>query len=340
MYFDINCLDKYNAIFNFVISSRSSGKSYSFKKLAIDTYLDKKEHSVILRRRLSEIDGTKLDNFFDDIREEYSEYELKVDRFVGYINDEPFLYFIPLSTQKNFKSIPYPKVTKLLFDEFLTTQNDNGSTGYLKDEITKFNELMSTIFRIRDNVKIYFFANNTSMVNPYFTQYNCMPKFGEDVTLIDKEGMRLVVLKFTNEEFVEKATNSTLGKFFKNFDSHYYNYAIANDSLCDKNDFVLSEVDKKNAERYLSPKRYLLLNDVMYSVKKDDNNNLIFSKSNEKSKASLYKITWAMNRNSLNEYSQLWDGSNEKKFFKNQYKRAKCYFDTLETKYYISEFLK
>ena len=67
MYYSRNDLLSYNALFNFVVGSRGTGKTYSFKDWAINDFLKKSSDLVKLKHELEtfihaiELDESELD---------------------------------------------------------------------------------------------------------------------------------------------------------------------------------------------------------------------------------------------------------------------------------------
>lgn len=59
----------YNALFNFIIGNRGSGKTYWAKRWAINDFIKKGEQFIYLRRYKTELRTIK--NFFADISEEF-----------------------------------------------------------------------------------------------------------------------------------------------------------------------------------------------------------------------------------------------------------------------------
>ena len=168
MYYNYNRIRSYNAYWNFVISNRGGGKTYGFKEMCIKDFLKKGEQFIYVRRTKVELEDRQT--FFDDIKEKFPDHELRVQGKTALIDGKVAGYFIALSTSRNKKSVPYPLVTKIGFDEFIIEKI--GSKGYLKDEVTTMLELCSTVTRKRDNVRVYFMGNNISIVNHYFIYFN------------------------------------------------------------------------------------------------------------------------------------------------------------------------
>ena len=120
-------------------------------------------------------------------------------------------HFVALSTSLNLKSVPFPDVTLICYDEFVI---GGGSQQYIKGEVTIFAELMSTVIRKRNDCRVFLLANNISMVNPYFSYFDVRPKVNERFTMA-QDG-ELVVEIGTNNEFIEEMKQTKFGVLFKN----------------------------------------------------------------------------------------------------------------------------
>ena len=160
MYWDINKTLSYNCLFNFIIGNRGGGKTYGFKKRAIDNFLKRGSQFVYVRRYDTEFDH--IDTFFDDIAEAYEELEFKVKDGKFFINDEIAGWYIALTKAILLKSVPFPGVTLIGFDEFII---ETGVYHYLKNEVRLFLDLYSSIARDRD-VIVFFMANAITITNP------------------------------------------------------------------------------------------------------------------------------------------------------------------------------
>lgn len=234
----------YNALFNFILSPRGNGKSYGGKERVIKNFLKKGHQFMYVRRYKDELKD--VDKFFDDIKEKFSNVDFKIKGKIALINDEVAGYFVSLSTSQKLKSVPYPNVTTILFDEFIV---DKGHLRYLTNEVEVFLDLFETVARKRDNVRAIFLANNVSRVNPYFTYFKCIPKENERFT-VAKDG-EVVVEMFTDEQFIEEKYKTKFGKLIRN--TSYGNYAINNKSLRD-NDSFIQKFKPKNSQFLFSIK--------------------------------------------------------------------------------------
>ena len=163
MYYSRNDLLSYNALFNFVVGERGTGKTYQFKDWAISDFIKNKNQFVYVRRYKTEFKD--IGNFFDDMIKKYPEHEFSVAHGKFYIDKEIAGFYIPLSTSITKKSVAYPNVNKIGFDEFIL---EKSTLHYLPNEVNAFLGLYETIARDRNNVRVMFMANSVTLINPYF----------------------------------------------------------------------------------------------------------------------------------------------------------------------------
>lgn len=241
MYYSSNELFSHQATINMILGERGNGKSFDAKKRMINNFLKKKEQSVYVRRRQTDIDEVK-DLFFDDICEIFPNVEFKIDGKYGYINGEKAIIFMALSTSLKKKSSPFPNVTLIVFDEYIEPSFKN--PNYLKQDTFYLFELINTIVRKRDNWKLLCIGNVLSYVNPLFTSLgveiknpeNRFHKFLKDET----DGNYLLCVELTDtKEFREEYSKTKFAKIIKN--SSYGDYAMSGKVLEDNTDFILSE---------------------------------------------------------------------------------------------------
>lgn len=168
-----------NATVTMVVTARSRGKTYGFTLAAIRDWFRDRSEFVYVRRYESEL-KISAPHVFDDIaaHDEFPGWRFRMSGNEGYIGREdaegkikwhPICHCIALSKQHNYKGIPFPKVKKIIFDEFIRIRKT--PPGYLPDEMGKFLDLMRTVARERTNVRAYLLANACDLVNPYFAFY-------------------------------------------------------------------------------------------------------------------------------------------------------------------------
>lgn len=228
-YYSFNRINSFNAFIHFILTNRGFGKSYGAKERAIKRFLKYGEQFVYIRRYKTELKKNYM--FFDDIKGAFPNHEFKVNGNTFYIDGVVCGYAIPLSTSLIEKSVPYPKVCTVIFDEFIV---DKGHIRYLDNEVDIWLELISTIFRKRNNGRVYMLANNISEVNPYFTYFNIKLKEGERFSTF-KDGI-IVVEKSTDDVFMQEMKETKFGKLVEG--TKYGDYAIENKSLRDSNTFI------------------------------------------------------------------------------------------------------
>lgn len=327
-YYNINNLLTYNALFSFVVSPRGNGKTYNAKRWMIKDFLKNGNQFVYVRRFDSELDTKKL--FFNDIMEEFPDVEFAVEGYMAYINGEVAGYFIPLSKQQNFKSTPYPKVNKIIFDEFIKTET--GFNRPLKNEVILFLDLFETIARSRDNVRAVFLGNRVSTTNEYFMYFGLEPDPNKRFNKFRK-GL-IVVEMFTNNNFIEDKKDTRFGQLIK--DSQYSKYAIENEALQDKNTQFIDKNKPKDCKY-----RFTL---------SDDNNYLgVYYSSNEgiiyiDNKYDInYPVHYTIDRDKYNnkvKYIKYHKMDKIMDIFRRQYINGNVRFNSSETAFVMEGILK
>lgn len=173
---------KTNSDYIITFGERSNGKTHSILDLGLfgchedginyNGYLDDESQIAIIRRwdedfkgkyGSQQFDGFINNNYLGNILfkkskgkwnsiEYYgSKWYLKLIDDNGNViskDDNPFCIAFSLTSDEHYKSISYPNIKTILFDEFLTRK------FYLPDEFIQFTSILSTIIRLRDNVCI------------------------------------------------------------------------------------------------------------------------------------------------------------------------------------------
>ena len=171
-----------NALYNVIFGERSNGKTYSVLKYGLQKYIENREQMAIVRRWQDDFTGKRGQTMFDALvsnneiskmtKGEWSGvyyygsrwYLCKYEDERRVIADEPFCYGFSISSMEHDKSTSYPKITTIVFDEFLTRRS------YLPDEFVLFMNVISTIVRHRINVKIFMLGNTVNKYCPYFSE--------------------------------------------------------------------------------------------------------------------------------------------------------------------------
>lgn len=227
MYYDGNQTLTYNALFNFIVGNRGAGKTYWSKHWAIRDFIKTGAQFVYVRRYKQELKKNKL--FFADILHEFPEHKLEVKGMEYYIDGQLAGVALPLSTSKIEKSTPFPRVNKIIFDEFII---DRGTYHYLADEVVNFLELYETVARMRD-VRVFFLSNAITQTNPYFLYFKIrLPKNNQKVYRTGDILLQLV----GNEEFIQAKKKTRFGQLIQG--TSYGDYAIDNQFLRDDESFI------------------------------------------------------------------------------------------------------
>lgn len=240
-WYNYDRINSYNATLNFILTNRGFGKTFGAKCSVIKKFLKKGEQFVYVRRYKTELND--IHKFFDspDLRKKFKTHTFEVKGKTFYIDGKIAGYAIALSTSQKLKSVDYPFVTTIIFDEFIV---DKGYIRYLSNEVDVFLDLYETIARKRNNVKAYLLANNVSVVNPYFTYFDVTPRKTERFT-IARDG-ELIIEMCTDTVFINEKLETKFGKLIKG--TKYADYSIYNNSLRDSEVFI-----EKRPKRNTSP---------------------------------------------------------------------------------------
>lgn len=251
IYYNYDRIWGFNAIFNFIITERGLGKTYGAVVKAIKNFIKNGEHFIYLRRYKSELINA-VPHIFDaiTINNEFPDYNFYVEGNKFFIQAKEqegeknskieFGRAVALSTANILKSTNFSLVTLIIFDEFLLSA---GVYHYLRNEVETLLDVVETIGRLRDNIRVLFLGNMTSLTNPYFAYFNLhLPHDSEFKTF--RNGS-IVVHYAKNSAYREYKKASRFGKLISG--SHYANYAIENQSLNDNPSFIAKkEGDSKN----------------------------------------------------------------------------------------------
>lgn len=184
-YYDVSHIDKLNCHYNVIFGKRSNGKTYSVLKKIVNNYAKNGEQGAYLRRYREDFKGKRGATLFDSLIANgeiskatggrWTTVKFYSDRWYFAKPDEsdpgrlvsdstPFCFGFSLAQMEHDKSTSYPMVTTIVFDEFLSR------IGYLPNEFVLFMNVLSTIIRQRNNVKIYMLGNTVNKYCPYFQE--------------------------------------------------------------------------------------------------------------------------------------------------------------------------
>lgn len=183
-FYSLDAILKKNADYNIVFGERSNGKTYAALKYCIEHFHKTGGEFAYIRRWKEDILGKRAANIFAALESDGAIADATDGEFtrVKYYNgvfylanfdettqklvsdNKPCGYTFALSDSEHNKSVSYPNVTTIVFDEFLTRRY------YLVDEFVTFMNVLSTIIRQRDNVKIFMLGNTVNKYCPYFAE--------------------------------------------------------------------------------------------------------------------------------------------------------------------------
>lgn len=313
IYYDLNKLLSYNKMLNISIGARGLGKSYAAKRWAINNWLKNKKQFVYIRRYKTEFNNIK--NYFKDIEDRYPDHKFSVAHGYFYIDGEVAGYYIGLSTSQNNKSNSYTDVNVIIFDEFLI---DKGKITYLRGEVQVFLDIIETIARTRDDVRVLMISNAISTINPYFLYWNIYPRSGD--IFIQKD--QIVVEINKNTDFINFKKKTKFGQLIA--DTKYGKYSIENEFLRDDTTFI----------EKISGKSYcwygLKYDDITYSVWYNEPTCFIYiTKKPTPETCHVYAITTADHRPNMLIISKT---SSIFKKLRESYEYGQVRFDCLQSK--------
>lgn len=338
IFWDINRTLTHNALFNVIVGNRGGGKSYGAKKRAIDNFIKRKEQFGYIRRYKDDL-KKPMEQFFKDIMWEYPDYEFKVegDKFMirlkpadekeKWTEKDIAGFGFQLSTASNKKSISYPDITLLIYDEFLI---EKGNQRYLPNEPEKLLNLYETVARPgtgHPRVVLFMLANAITITNPYFLFWNLrMPKKADkNGKYIWKHPSKPILVEdVRNEKFIDAKKNTEFGQLIDG--TAYAEYSIENKFLLDDYEFI----EKKTAKsRYYFT---FIYKDKKFGVWLDDNAGKIFvSEDIDPSFPFVYSLTMKDHRpNTMLIKSR--SRNSRFGFFIEQFKQSNVYFETMNIK--------
>lgn len=317
IYYNGNTLLSKNALINFIIGERGNGKTYFFKKWAIKDFIKNKNEWIWLRRYDTEFDDISL--YFNDIAHEFPNVEFKVGSGKFYINGEVAGYYFPLSKHLTKKSIPYPNVNKIIFDEFIIPK---GNYHYLPKEVDVFFETVETIARLRD-VRCFLVANAVTEINPYFTYFNL--KLEGRFT---RQG-DILVEKTESADYREVKKDTRFGKVIAKTD--YGKYAINNEFVNDNHDFIMKRTEFAKIMFNIN------INGKLIGIWCDYKQGKLFASF----KTDATQITICFTTDDMKpNYLMLNSRSNNIKVLKNAISYGYLYYESFKVKTYMLEVIK
>ena len=183
-YYSLDKILNTKSRYNLIIGMRSNGKTYACLKHGLEQCYKNHTTMAYLRRYREDFVGKRGEQLFAALNQndEISKiteghwdriiYRSKRWYFARFDEatattiraDDPVCFGFSLTEMEHDKSVSYPTITTVIFDEFITRQY------YLQDEFVLFCNVLSTIIRQRDNVTIFLLGNTVNKYCPYFKE--------------------------------------------------------------------------------------------------------------------------------------------------------------------------
>ena len=172
------------AQYNIIIGERSNGKTYATLLYCLKQYIKDGSQFAVIRRWKEDIRGKRAQTTFNGIVDNKEIENITNGNYnnVYYINgkwylakyddslkkpicdNNPFAFGFSLTDMEHDKSTSYPNIRNIVFDEFITR------SCYIPDEFVTFMNVISTIVRYRNDVKIFMLGNTVNKYCPYFNE--------------------------------------------------------------------------------------------------------------------------------------------------------------------------
>ena len=224
IYWDINPILSKNARYNFVYGERSNGKTYGTLEKCTENYFNDGSEFAYIRRWDEDLVGKKGESLFNGLLKNGVIKRLSKGKwnhvvyksrayYLAFIDDEgvittdvkPFCYAFALTQHEHYKSNSYPNIRYIIFDEFLTRG------VYLPDEFVIFQNVLSTLIRLRDDVIIFMLGNTVNKYSPYFKEMGLTRVRNQKIGTIDvydygDSGLKVAV-EYSDMPVKEKKSN-------------------------------------------------------------------------------------------------------------------------------------
>lgn len=180
-YWSCDDIIKVDAQYYMLLGPRGTGKSYAItKEVLTNAYNSSSYMFAYLRRYDLDIKNDNVTAYFADIDVE----SITCGDYNSVICKRGWIYFakidyedehsieysrkigksFALSSAEHYKSLKYPDVIDIIFEEFVT------DSLYLQNEPSKLQELISSILRDRKG-RVWLIGNTISRVSPYFDEW-------------------------------------------------------------------------------------------------------------------------------------------------------------------------
>lgn len=184
-YYNLKPILAKEAVYSLIVGERSNGKTYAVLKYGVEKFFKDRSQMAIVRRWQEDITGARANQMFANLIQNGEIAKISKGLYTGIYyyarkfyfcnydeNGKPvynpdtdlFCFIFALSEMEHDKSISFPLVNTILFDEFIA------KGLYLQDEFVLFMNTVSTIIRLREGVKIFMCGNTVNKFCPYFKE--------------------------------------------------------------------------------------------------------------------------------------------------------------------------
>lgn len=193
-FWDIRPILNTKSDINMVIGQRSNGKTYGVLKWFLQEFKRTGRTFAYIRRWAEDIKTFRCEQLFTTMTADIEKifgvgYSIYYYRHRFYLIDPDGKkkgvvgYALSLSESAHSKSTTYDGIGYILMDEFIQMSGE----ATCKDEMSKFQNVISTLCRSKTDVKIFLCANTVSKFSPYFVFYGFQVDKCEQGTITTKE---------------------------------------------------------------------------------------------------------------------------------------------------------
>ena len=308
-----------DAQYNVIFGERSNGKTYGTLEYCTDQYFKNGSEFAYIRRWDEDLVGKKGESLFNGLIKNGVIRKLSKGKwntvvyksrayYLAFIDDEgvvvsdtkPFAYAFALTQHEHYKSNSYPNIRNIIFDEFLTRGL------YLPDEFIIFQNVLSTLIRLRDDVKIFMLGNTVNKYSPYIAEMGLTKMRDQKIGTIDvyeygQTGLKVAVEYSDMQQTVKKsnvyfAFNNPRLNMIKNgaweidvyphyprdeytginpFTDIVYTFFVEFEGSTLQCEVIHKKVDKNDKPK---PTYFLFIHQKTTPIK-DDNRNLVYTQS-------------------------------------------------------------
>lgn len=186
-WYDRKEIEKTGANWVAILGARGPGKSWQMKDKWISDFVYKGTTKVFVRRQKGDVTSSKMNQYFNDFvtkgnlrtycSKKYPDYddftiEFKTMTFslFGHREGEKPIkladigWATSLSTGRDIKSLSFPTTDAVIFEEVM----EEDRSKYLDNELSKLQQIVSTVRRNRSDFKVYMIANTLDRECPIF----------------------------------------------------------------------------------------------------------------------------------------------------------------------------